>query len=725
MDTLYSNLFKPRYISHFFLLLFLASSYLHTHVRSCIEEERSALLSFKQDLKDPSGRLSSWVSLDCCQWEGISYTNHTGQVAKLNLRNPYPYLIYEYDDLMNEDLAWDQLAYKQSCLGGKINPSLLSLKYLNYLDLSYNDFDGIHIPKFFGELKSLSWLFNLTSLRELDLSVNYFRGPFPGKLASLKSLEYLDLSNLGLEGQFSKVIGNLCKLKMLSLRGNHFPGEGIEEFLRCLSNCPNNTIVESLDFSYCSLEGQLPASLGMLTTLQHINLEVNHFWGSIPKSIGNLSSLKTMDLSNNHMNGSISESLGKPSELVKLDLRENPWKDILTEAHLINLTRLKYLSIYSDDMENPMSLIFNMAYDWVPHFKLHTIEIVNCPIGPGFGLWLQSQTELSSVTLRNTSISDSIPEEWFLKISSQLQYLDLSYNQIFGKLPFHLKFPHISDINLGHNQFDGPLPLWTTSASSFDLGNNLFSGPIPSNFNQEMPTLRKLVLSGNRLNGTLPPSICNIEYLKLVSLSNNQLCGQVPQEWSLCSGLEVIDVAHNNLSGNILSSLGNQTSLQVLKVNNNNFGGEIPFSLQHCTSLKILHLGGNKFIGKLPFWIGSNVSTLQLLSLQSNLLSGHLPHQFCNLPYLHVLDLGHNKFSGTIPKCLKNMTSLAQADAEKYFPDDIIYYDYGSYARTTITSKGKELEYGDVKLIQWETSLIFRQTILKVKSLNKWAVSFN
>ncbi|VVA27303.1 PREDICTED: LRR receptor [Prunus dulcis] len=817
MDTSYSNSFNPLYISHFLFLLFLASSCLHTSshfcfclvdgvpstgsVRSCIEEERSALLSFKQDLKDPSGRLSSWAGRDCCQWQGIS-CNRNGHVAKLNLRNPYPYgwntedlniqdphsYVWRYDE------RWDELAYyEESYLWGKINPSLLSLKYLNYLDLSCNDFNGIHIPKFFGELKSLrylnishasfsgeippslgnlsklnyldidmsssdyattmhskslNWLSHLASLKYLnlngvnlsstgvpnvlhhvnllpsllelhlsnclidsnpvsvlDLSNNSFNtSSFPSWLFNLTSLRKLDLSRNSFRGRIPRVIGNMCKLKFLSLSGNEFYGEKIEEFWRSLSNCPNNTIaLESLDLSDCGLEGQLPDSLGMLTSLQHLNLENLLLWGSIPESIGNLSSLKTLDLSDNYMNGSIPESLGKLSELVKLDLSWNSWEGNLTEAHFINLTRLKAISISSELEERPtisisseleekpMSLVLNVAYDWVPPFKLHALNIGDCRVGHGFWVLLQSQTELVYVSLRNTFISGSISEEWLSKISSQVKLLDLSYNNFSGRLPLQLKFPKLSRINLGHNQLEGPLPIWPTNASFLDLQRNLFSGPIPSNLDQLMPKLAHLDVSENHLNGTIPLSICNVKGMEVISLRNNQLFGEFPQRWSLWSRIFSIDVSHNNLSGNIPSSMGIPSSLGNFKVNNNNFDGEIIFSLQNCTDLIILNLGHNKFTGNIPLWLGSKLSGLIVLQLRSNLLSGHIPHHFCNLFYLRVLDLSHNNFSGTIPKCLKNTTS---------FSIDVLIFDTYN-GQTTIESKGKELEYRDDQLISW------------------------
>ncbi|PON95352.1 LRR domain containing protein, partial [Trema orientale] len=101
----------------------------HDHVVGCAEMERKALLNFKQGLTDPSGQLSSWVGEDCCKWRGVGCNNITGRVVQVNLRNTNS----------DMDLNGDAEAGMHA-LGGEINPSLLSLTDLSYLDFSMNDF---------------------------------------------------------------------------------------------------------------------------------------------------------------------------------------------------------------------------------------------------------------------------------------------------------------------------------------------------------------------------------------------------------------------------------------------------------------------------------------------------------------------------------------------------------------------------------------------------------
>ncbi|XP_062016393.1 receptor-like protein EIX2 [Rosa rugosa] len=766
--------------------------------------------------------------------EGISCNNLTGHVVKMDLSNAYYSISYEEWEL------WDEVAYRRSLLRGKINPSLLSLKHLNYLDLSWNDFelpqfigqlrslrylnlsafssyggvipesignlssclktldlsnnyfDGIRIPEFFGQLKSLqfldmsyssfeitsnlanlsdliyldlggnfwsiktsknlnwfsqlsflkylnlqsldlsragdswllaanmlpsllelhlsfcqiehipvslpkinitsllildmsqnwivssipSWLFNLTSLRKLDLSGNSFGGSIAWELGSLKNLEELDLSSNGFEGQVPRLIGNSSKLKILNLANNKIVG-GLPELLGGCLGCTNDKL-ESVDLSLNRLNCKFPASLGMLQNLQYLNLESNTVGGTIPESIGNLSSLKTLNLRYNHMNGSVPESLGQLSQLLQLDLSENSWAGSLLESHFINLTRLESFAVSTNQ---PMSIIFNAT--WVAPFMLNTIDIRKCSVDPSFLVWLQSQTELSIVTLSSTNILGPISEEWFFKFP-QIEYLDLSYNQIPGKLPLLLKCPNLNHIDLSHNQFEGPFPFYSSNVSILNLESNLLSGPIPSNLDQLMPNLRELYLSENKLNGTIPASMCNMTNLAILTLRRNQLSGEFPQAWSLWSNILVVDVGYNNLSGDIPSSMGVPSSLAILKLNNNNFGGELPSLIfENCTRLKSVDLGSNRFTGSLPSKISSE---LFILRLRSNFFSGHIPHELCLLSMLHVLDLGDNNFSGTIPKCLKEMYSLVESFS------NVSYYD-SYFEQITLMSKGTELTY--------------------------------
>ena len=179
----------------------------HSEVR-CIERERHALLNFKQDLTDPSNRLASWAAAasdeDCCLWVGVVCHNRTGHVLQLHLRTFYPL----YDELITDDAQTDAQyeAYERSVFGGKINLSLLDLKHLIYLDLSYNDFGGAHIPKFLG---------SMGSLRYLNLSNARFGGLIPHQLGNLSNLQYL---NLGDSNYYNDLyVENLQWLSGLSL----------------------------------------------------------------------------------------------------------------------------------------------------------------------------------------------------------------------------------------------------------------------------------------------------------------------------------------------------------------------------------------------------------------------------------------------------------------------------------------------------------------------------
>ncbi|KAK7842668.1 receptor-like protein eix2 [Quercus suber] len=708
-------------------------SEVHTKVK-CIHTEREALLSFKKGLTDPSGRLSSWVSEDCCQWRGIECNNKSFHVTKLDLRNAFKLFTYVDDSkttrycnscLGGKNLIYLDLSY--ASFSGRIPPHLGNLSSLIHLDLKVDngyippnlDRSSVFSPNFLDDFSRLSsrnmdwlsslsslkyldmtgvnfsgvgadwlqavnklpsllelhlyscdleslplslpfvnftslsvldlsgnqfnssipqWLFNLTSLTKLDLRGNALQGTIPYDFVNLRNIEDLDLSgNHKICGQLPSFFGIFCKLKTLDLSGNNFSGSSIDSFL-----------------------GKIPDSLGRLGSLTSLFLYYNFFSGSIPSSIGNLSSLQQFSLNENEMNGTIPESLGQLSKLVNLQLDMNSWEGVITEAHLMNLTRLEGFAVTIDKNQ---SLIFNVTYDWVPPFKLKYLEIESCLIGSKFPIWLQVQSELTEVTLRNVGISGAIPEDWFSKISSQLTHLDLSKNQISGKFPQHLVFPNVTYFDLSYNRFEGPIPLCFKNVAQLYLESNLFSSPIPSNIGDLMPKLQILDLSKNHLFGTIPLSITKIEGLEILSLGKNQLSGELPHHWNDLQFLMVVEVAYNNLSGKIPNSMGFLISLEVLVLSNNNLYGEIPSSLRNC-SLWSIDLGGNYLSGNLPSWIGSHVL---MLCLRSNLFSGIIPRQWCNLPSLHILDLAQNNLCGGIPDCLDNLTALIYGYNNSYF----------------------------------------------------------
>ncbi|KAK3017608.1 hypothetical protein RJ639_004842 [Escallonia herrerae] len=334
----------------------------------CTEVERRALTRFKQSLTDPSNRLSSWKGKDCCKWSGVFCNATTGHVIKLDLRVEDPSGSTTSPNLLE---------------GPKVNSSLLELKYLRYVDLSGNNFQGSRIPEFFGSLKPL---------RYLNLSNAEFTGLVPHHLGNLSTLRLLDLISTG-DGLWATVamddfkwVSRLKSLQRLDLNGVSLsPAQNAIKVLSelpsilslSLKTCGLNNIhlshaygnstlsnVQYLDLSPNSFEGKLPNIFQNMTSLrvldlasnsfnssipmcnafglERLSLDHNEFSGHLPDWLGLFTGLKRLHLNYNSFNGPVPVSLlGRLSALTVLDLSDNQFSGVLTEAHFANLSMLK------------------------------------------------------------------------------------------------------------------------------------------------------------------------------------------------------------------------------------------------------------------------------------------------------------------------------------------------------------------------------------------------
>ncbi|XP_073126336.1 receptor-like protein EIX1 [Henckelia pumila] len=717
---------KPntRLILSVFLVLVTISSTLKggsgstAQVIMCKETDRQALLKFKQGVEDEYDVLWSWGSeeskRECCKWRGVGCSNITGHVTSLHLNH--------------ETLGqWHTLR-------GNLSDSLVDLSHLISLDLSTNDYSQNEIPGFIGSLDKLMYLNlsycsligkvpvqlgNLTNLRTLDLGNNY--GLMIRNLdwlSNLSSLSHLDFGGSsftdGLRTIVLKKILIINSLKELYLQGCTFPNDTssfVDIYVNSTfaslfvldlsatsltsSNFHNwlfsiTTSLFSLDLSFNDLDGSIPDEFGQkLVFLENLDLSNNGFEGGIPKSLWNLKNLKVLDLSwnklteslpdfvgtmvqleildlsYNRITGSVPESFWQASKLRVLRASFNSLEGTIFESHLSKLHDLKTLDLTSN------SLVLNFTTVWYPPFQLEFLMLASCKMGPRFPTWVLTQSKISQLDLSCANISDELPE-WFWDSLPSLEFLNLSHNQIGGRLP-----------DLSSKLFGHPY---------IDLSFNEFSGLIPPIHSNTTG----LYLSNNKFFGTIS-FLCksNFEDLSLLDLSNNQLFGHIPNCWENML-LDVLDLSNNNFSGEIPNFLGNV--FEILHLGNNNLLGELPYSLSTCQSLSVLDVGGNKLTGNIPAWIGTNLVRLVIFSIREKNFFGNIPPEICYLRQIQIIDLSKNNLSGRIPlHCLKNFTAFVKKNSVTPFSELGTGYSYPLFHITVdkivVQWKGQEFEY--------------------------------
>ncbi|GLT48297.1 hypothetical protein SLA2020_219300 [Shorea laevis] len=379
--------------------------------------------------------------------------------------------------------------------------------------------------------------------------------------------------------------------------------------------------VKAFNFSGFQLPGVLNDSVSYLCLhqgLRSLDLSGNNFTGIIPPVLGDCGQLDTILLNDNALHGSILPELFTSKRLKGLDLGLNSLSgEIPPEVSLCK--NLEYLGLYN-----------NFLSGEVP------TGIFSLPI-------------LKTLYLNTNNLTGSLPDfPPYCAISD----FWIHENEFSGSLPRSLRHcRNLTAFAASHNGFGGVIPLEIFARLSeleiLYLDENNLEGEIPATL-WGLEKLQELVLSGNRLSGTISERIGRCNHLVALALSGNNLTGIIPTSIANLTALNFMILFDNMLHGSLPPELGNCSLLVELRLQNNFIKGSIPSEICNLENLEVLYLFNNQFEGLIPHEIGK-MSSLEELALYDNNLTGRIPSDIARLKQLTYLSLAHNGLTGALP----------------------------------------------------------------------------
>ncbi|CAL5348221.1 unnamed protein product [Camellia sinensis] len=439
---------------------------------------------------------------------------------------------------------------------GTLPTSLSNASELESIDFSQNDFSGT-MPRNLGKLLGLGFinvyqnrlqdditfissLTNCTSLQVIEAGNNLFRGSLPDSIANLST--YLNLINLQINqihGIIPSGIGNLLNLTCLSMVDNNLVGP-IPSSIGRLQNLQslylgNNKFTE------------LPSSLGNLTSLIILTLELNNIHGSIPPSLGNCHSLLELSLSQNNLNGSI------PLEIMSLtSISKFLWLDHNA------LTGSLPLEVGSLTKLGDMDVSYNRLSGPIPNTLSNCLSLE----------WLQ---------LEANSFEGEIPQS--LSMLRGLRVLDLSRNNLSGQIPSYLGALQLDMLNLSFNMLHGQVPIqgvFRNSSAISIVGNNDLCGGIAK---LNLPPCPSFKSSNNKLS----------HRMKLLHISSTASCFKKEELLNATDGFLEANLIGVGSYASVYKGILDQVQMVVaVKVLNLQTRGAFKSFMTECKALRAI-----------------------------------------------------------------------------------------------------------------------------------------
>ncbi|OEL33576.1 putative leucine-rich repeat receptor-like protein kinase [Dichanthelium oligosanthes] len=351
---------------------------------------------------------------------------------------------------------------------------------------------------------------SLTELKTLDLSSNSLDGPLPAAIGKLVKLETLALIGCGFTGPVPSELGNLSQLKFFALNSNKLTGS-IPPSLGKLSN------VTWLDLADNMLTGSLPNSrdngtgLDQLLKAEHFHFNRNMLEGSIPESLFSSSMLlKHILFDVNRFTGQIPASIGVIPTLEVLRLNDNGF--IGPVPALNNLTKLHVLMLSNNKLSGPIPNLTGMYW-------LENVDISNNSFNPSnVPSWFSDLNSIMTLTMKSAGLSGQLPQKLFS--FPQLQHLTFISHQILAFSQRLEGNPICNDSLLlntmpctGLRTEAPPPPLFDVQCANPFIETIIFRAPSFANVLEYLPQLEK------NLSSQL--SSCTPNRLGLVPYSND------------------------------------------------------------------------------------------------------------------------------------------------------------------------------------------------------------
>ncbi|XP_066593349.1 insulin-like growth factor-binding protein complex acid labile subunit isoform X2 [Prorops nasuta] len=485
-----------------------------------------------------------------------------------------------------------------------------------------------------------------------------------------------------------------------------------------------------LDLNSCGIRNLNNRFFHNTTNLNKLDLSDNPLERIEPGPFDHLTNLEYLKLNRCNLTYVSSAAFAHLENLRELEMAENNLKTLSWTNVLAPLTRLEHLDVRKTGITNlPGDAFARNLY--LSKLVLADNELWHLDVGNTLGHNLHS---LQSLDLSNCNLQDRLTEEAF-RNASKLRVLNLSGNPMFAadltavlrhlpklhklslsrcslrKLPNAFDvLDHLEELDISHNPLSDAFVSILNPLKSLEYLDMSYCdlGYVGNKTFAQMTSLKKLILSGNKLHTLEEGLFANLTRMESLELNNCDL--KIPVDPRVFGNREITNVVELKLSGNPLvvpnegPLLPNQLSnLEILDLSNCNLRHLNENLFENTRKITQLNLSNNNIAGKENLACLKKLRMLEHLDASNNSLGTINPKVLRSNIRLLSLNLLGNPF-------LCNCSLVEMWDWALHVKNDL---------NVLIGSQPSNFETGGTKLRKSLTCAYDEQTYRTLLSQNR------